>query len=266
MTTVTVVTGTARGMGQAVARRLAASSDVLVLSDLRPTDPAGCEAAGRVDVVECDVSDVASVRALAAQAARYGQVSRLVHAAGLSPTMADHRRMFEVDLVGSALVVEAFEPHMAAGGAAVLFASMAAHLIGSADSSELDEILADPLAEGATERFAGSAAVANDSGLAYAWAKQGVIRLACRAAPRWGSHGARINSVSPGSIDTPMGRQEMATHPAMHSMLDITPMGRLGRAEDLVAAVEFLLSDSAGYITGTDLLVDGGLVAAVNIK
>lgn len=264
--TVTVVTGAARGMGQAVAQKLAATSEVLVLADRRPTDAVGCDAAGSVELVECDVSDAGSVEALAARAGGYGPVSRLVHAAGVSPTMGHPKLMFEVDLIGSALVVAAFEPLMAQGGAAVLFASMAGHLIAGADSSELDEILADPLAAGATERFTGAASVGGDPGLAYAWAKQGVIRLARRAASSWGRRGARINSVSPGSIDTPMGRQEMATHPAMHSMLEMTPMGRLGRAADLVAAVEFLLSDSAPYITGTDLLVDGGVVAAVNIK
>ena len=264
--TVTVVTGAASGMGQAVAARLAPTSEVLILSDLRPNDPVGCAGAGRVEVIGCDISQAESVEALAATAAGYGPVSRLVHAAGVSPTMGDARLMFEVDLVGSALIVAAFEARIAPAGAAVLFASMAAHLIAGADSSELDGILAEPLAAGATERFVDTAAVANDSGLAYAWSKQGVLRLARRAAPAWGRRGARINTVSPGSIDTPMGRQEMATHPAMHSMLDVTPMGRLGRADDLVAAVEFLLSDAAGYVTGTDLLVDGGVVAAVNIK
>ncbi|HMC39236.1 MAG TPA: SDR family oxidoreductase, partial [Acidimicrobiales bacterium] len=204
---------------------------------------------------------------LAARAAGHGPVSRLVHCAGISPTMGQPRRMFEVDLAGSALMVAAFESRMARGGAAVLFASMSAHLMAAADSSELDAVLADPLAPGAADRFTASTSVAGDAGLAYAWSKIGVIRLARRAAPAWGLRGARINSVSPGSIDTPMGRQEMATQPAMHSMLDITPMGRLGRSDDLAAAVEFLLSEAAAYITGTDLLVDGGTVAAVtNIK
>ena len=254
-------------MGQAVARKLAPTSEVLILSDLRPCDPAGYQAAGRVEIVECDVSDAASVEELAARAAGDGEVTRLVHSAGVSPTMGDPRRMFEVDLMGSALILAAFEGRMARGGAAVLFASMAAHLVAGADSSEIDAILADPLAPGAADRFIGSVAVAGDSGLAYSWSKLGVIRLVRRAAGAWGRRGARINSVSPGSIDTPMGRQEMATHPAMHSMLDITPMGRLGQAEDLVAAVDFLLSEPAAYITGTDLLVDGGTVAAVtNIK
>jgi NAD(P)-dependent dehydrogenase (short-subunit alcohol dehydrogenase family) len=266
MTTVTVVTGAASGMGQVAARRLAPTSDVLVLSDLRSADPAGCEGAGRFEVIECDVSDSESVRSLAERVAEHGEVSRLVHAAGVSPTMGDHHRMFDVDLAGSAHIVAAFLPQMAPGGAAVLFASMAAHLIAGADSSELDDILSDPLAPGAAARFAGAVAIGGDSGLAYAWSKQGVIRLVRRAAPAWGARGARINSVSPGTIDTPMGRQEMATHPAMQSMLDVTPMGRMGRSEDLVDAVAFLLSPEASYITGTDLLVDGGAVAAVNIK
>jgi NAD(P)-dependent dehydrogenase (short-subunit alcohol dehydrogenase family) len=178
--------------------------------------------------------------------------------------MGDARTMFSVDLAGSAHIVKEFTSVMAEGGAAVLFASMAARLLAGAVDDELEPILTDPLAPDAPERFIRSRAVQDDPAMAYGYAKQGVVRLAARHAATWGQRGARINSVSPGSIDTPMGRQELAGQPAMVALLEQTPIARLGTEADVVAAVEFLLSDAASYITGTDLLIDGGIVAALS--
>jgi NAD(P)-dependent dehydrogenase (short-subunit alcohol dehydrogenase family) len=263
MAVVAVVTGAASGMGRACARRLAPACDHLVLADLADVDVSGIDAAGDVQVVRCDVADPSDVADLAACAGDTDGVRWLVHAAGVSPSMGDAARMFTVDLVGTVRVVAAFEPVMARGGAAVLFASMAPHLLATGSDPDLDAILVDPLADAAAARFATAPAIAGDPAMAYAWAKRGVMRLAAARAAAWASRGARINTVSPGSIDTPMGRQELAVQPAMRSMLDRTPAGRLGREDDIAAAVEFLLSDDATYITGTDLLVDGGLMATI---
>ena len=99
--------------------------------------------------------------------------------------------------------------------------------------------------------------------MAYAWAKRGVRRLVEREASAFGSVGARICSVSPGTIDTPMGRQEFEGQPGMRQLESMAPLGRSGHADEIAVVIDFLLSDQASFVTGTDVLVDGGVCAAV---
>jgi NAD(P)-dependent dehydrogenase (short-subunit alcohol dehydrogenase family) len=249
---VIVVTGAARGMGRACVDRLRNEADHLVAVDLAAPDIEG--AIG----FACDVSDPAAVARLVDEVRALGPFRSLVHAAGISPTMADARRVFEVDLVGTQLLLDAFEPLVVAGSSTVCFASSSAYQVALlGPDPELDAFVEDPRAPGIVDR---AAARFDDSGIAYAWAKRGVIRAAARAAVTWGRRGGRANSVSPGMIDTGMGRQEFDAQPIMQVMLDNTPAGRLGRAEEIGAVVGFLVSDDASFISGIDVLVDGGCV------
>lgn len=270
MTTVGIATGAGRGMGEACARRLADQVDVLLLVD---RDEAGATAVahdlnsgGHRAVAEpfvLDVTDREGLARLAGTVADRGTLRAVAHAAGISPTMADWRRIFEVDLVGTALLAEALRPLATTGTAHVYFSSMSARLSRVSPDPEVAAILDDPLRPDFLDRIRDALGPAvEDSSLAYPWAKHGVQRFAAKEAVRLGPAGGRVCSLSPGIIDTPQGRQEAAEHPIMQKLVEATPVGRTGRPEEIAAVVDFLLSDGASFLNGVDILVDGGACAA----
>jgi NAD(P)-dependent dehydrogenase (short-subunit alcohol dehydrogenase family) len=270
VTRVGIVTGGARGIGAACAARVIGSVDVLVLVDLDPS--ATAEAAARLatpdtrcEPVGADISDPAAVARIADVAGGLGTVHRLVHAAGISPTMGTWDRMLAVDLVGTALLVEAVRPLVTEGSAIVCIASMAAQLIATQATPDIDRVIDDPLSADLLDHYrAAVGSAADDPGTAYSWAKRGVRRLVERQAASFGALGTRICSVSPGTIDTPMGLQEFERQPGMRDLESMAPLGRSGHADEIAAVVEFLLSDGASFLTGTDVLVDGGVCAAIS--
>jgi NAD(P)-dependent dehydrogenase (short-subunit alcohol dehydrogenase family) len=258
-------------MGLACARRLTDLVDTLLLVDrdelavtAAAKELASADGETEVEPFVLDITDTAGLSRLAARTAELGTLRAVSHAAGISPTMADWRRIFDVDLVGTARLAEALRPLAGEGTAMVCFASMAP-LLGNLEAEPaVAAILDDPLRDDFLERLRDVLGPAvENTGLAYAWAKHGVHRFVRREAVRLGPYGARVCSVSPGVIDTPQGQQEASAQPAMAALVEQTPLGRVGRAEDVAAAVAFLLSDEAAFVSGIDVLVDGGVCAAV---
>lgn len=254
---IAVVTGAASGMGEAAARLLAEAGWPLLLCDLNQERLAAT--AGRLPgQVETLAGDIAAADYGAGlTAALAGRpIGALIHCAGLSPTMADPARILEVNLAATMRLVEAILPHMAQGSCAVLFASSAAHMQGAA----LDEAIN---AVRTPEAVPSLMQYTPESGAAYSVSKRGVKLLVERESPRFGARGARIASISPGIIDTPMGRQEMETHPIMKVLVEKSALRREARPEEVAAVAVFLCTQTASFITGTDILVDGGSIATM---
>ena len=271
MTTVGIATGAGRGMGLACAERMASMVDRLLLVDIDGESAhetssrlASSGPAATVEPFVLDVTDQAGLETLAGRVAELGTLRAVAHAAGISPTMADWRRIFAVDLVGTAGLLQVLRPLAASGTSIVCFASMAATLGVGEPHLEADAAVDEPLHPLLLERVRHAlGSTVEDPGMAYVWAKRGVRRLVEQEAVRLGPAGARICSVSPGIIDTPQGRQEAAEHATMAMMVERTPLGREGRADELAAVVAFLLSDEASFMSGVDVLVDGGVCAAL---
>jgi NAD(P)-dependent dehydrogenase (short-subunit alcohol dehydrogenase family) len=264
--TVAVVTGGAGGIGRACARRLGEEHRLLVadVSAAALEDAASdLEAGGAlVTTAVCDISDPASVAALAEQAGALGPVAVLGHAAGiLFGEGVDARRIVEVNLGGTMRLLDAFAaPLGEAGGAAVLVASIAGH---RRFAREYDPLLEDVDHDAVLAALfkAGVAEMTPRGG--YAVAKRGMIVQAELRARDWGERGARITTISPGLIvDTPMGAGSAAG--VSSTFAGNSGTRRDGNTRDIAAAMAFLASAEASFATGCDLIVDGGQVAGAN--
>ncbi len=264
---IAVITGGAGGMGMACARQLGGKHRLLLADfDAGRLSSATEQLAGEgfdLSSASLDVSYPEAVRDLGKRSESLGELGALVHTAGLSPTMADGARIWSVNLVGSAYLMETFRPLARAGSAAVLVASQAGHFFRAGATAALEAVLDDPLAPDLPGRIREIEPGLLEPGGAYGGSKYGVIRMAVRESVAWGAVGGRVISLSPGIIDTSMGQQEYAQQPAMAMMVDKTPLRRMGRADEIASAVTFLCSEAASFVTGTDLLVDGGSTEAV---
>ncbi len=266
MTKVIVVIG-AGSIGQAIARRVGAGKHVL-LADLRIE---AAEAAAKVlaeagfatSTATVDVAQRTSVGALVANAVALGDVAGVIHAAGVSPSQAPPATILAVDLYGTALVLELFGDVIAQGGAAVVIASQSGHRLPALTADE-DRALAVTPVEALLSLPMLAPDKIGDSLHAYQVSKRGNSLRVKAEAVRWARRGARVNTISPGIIMTPLAKDELSgpRGEGYRTMLALSPAGRAGTPDEVGHVGALLMGPDGAFITGSDILMDGGVTAS----
>lgn len=258
-----VITGGAGGIGYACAEIFKAHPIIITdYSQEQVDETVETLFKGGFDVsgISCDITDKEDIEKLTKFVSDKGSLKALVHSAGVSGTVNDLRKVYDVDLIGTELLIDAFYELAEKNSVAILLSSMVAHTVPA--NPEYDAALSNPQASESFDIV--SKFVEGDSDKMYNFAKRGVHLLTHKNASKWGEKGARIVSVSPGVIETQMALKAAAEHPERMEMIkQATPLKRNGQPEDIAGVVYFLTTDAANFITGTDILVDGGVTKII---
>src|SRR5271166_2854986 len=254
-------------IGQAIARRVGVAKHVL-LADMRPDNAkAAAEVLGNagyeVSVATVDASSRSSVQALVETATGLGEVTGLIHAAGVSPSQASPETILKVDLYGTALVLEEFGSVIARGGAGVVIASQSGHRLPPLSVEQNAALATTPVDELLSLSFLQPDKV-TDSLHAYQIAKRGNVLRVMAEAVRWGKRGARVNTISPGIVITPLAKDEL-TGPrgeGYRRMIELCPVGRAATPDEVGTVGALLMGADGAFITGSDFLMDGGVTAS----
>lgn len=253
------------GMGLACARHLA-NGRRLLCADYSDQNLATAKSklfddGHLIQSYNLDITDYDSVLKFAKNCSEVGKIDVIVHTAGASGVSVGLKALYDIDLIGTANVIDAFFTVVTPGTNLICISSMAGHAVSSHISAELERHLALASRDNLLEHK--EIAFDIPKGLAYSIAKRGNQVRVQAAARAWGAKGARINSISPGVINTPMGRAELERGESaamIREYLDLSACQRMGTPEDIAHAVAFLASPQAAFITGADILVDGGQV------
>lgn len=263
---VIVVIG-AGSIGQAIARRVSAGKHVL-LADLRQenSDAAAkvlSEAGFEVSTAIVDVSSRVSVQSLIETATGIGGITGLIHAAGVSPSQASPATILKVDLYGTALILEEFGKVIESGGSGVVIASQSGHRL-PALTPEQDKALATTPVEQLLSLAFVQPGQIKDSLHAYQLSKRGNSLRVIAEAVQWGKRGARINTISPGIIITPLAKDELSgpRGDGYRRMIEASAVGRAGTPDEVGSVGALLMGPDGAFITGSDFLMDGGVTAA----
>ncbi|TDO29245.1 SDR family oxidoreductase [Sediminibacterium goheungense] len=263
---VLVLTGAGQ-IGMAIARRVGHGKKIFVadwkIENAHRTASMMAEAGFDTVPFEVDISSKQSILTLIESSLKEGEIAFFINAAGVSPSQASIEQIIAIDLYGTALLLEAFGKVIKQGGAGVTISSQSGHRM-PALTAEEDRLLATLAPDALLNLDMVKPENIRDTLHAYQIAKRCNVKRVMAEAIKWGERGARINSISPGIIMTPLALDEMngPRGDFYKNMFAKSPARRPGTADEVATVAALLLSDKGSFITGTDILIDGGATAS----
>ena len=266
MNDVVVLTGAGQ-IGMAIARRIGYGKKLVIgdknIENAQNISKILTEAGFDVEYTECDISSRKSINELIKLSTGYGQITNFINAAGVSPSQAPIETILKVDLYGTAVLLEQMGKVIKEGGSGVIISSQSGHRM-----KQLGAVIDEQLATTPTEKLLDLDILQpeniKDTLHAYQLAKRCNVKRVMYEACRWGERNARINSISPGIIVTPLAIDEFngPRGDFYRNMFAKCPSGRPGTADEVANLAQLLLNENASFITGSDFLIDGGATAS----
>ena len=266
MSEVVLLTGAGQ-IGMAIARRTGYGKKIVIgdksLENAETVSKTLIEAGFDAEAFECDFSSRDSIKDLIEEALKYGEITRFINAAGVSPSQAPIETILKVDLYGTAVLLEEVGKVIKEGGTGVIISSQSGHRM-----KQLGAVIDEQLATTPTEELLDLEILQveniEDTLHAYQLAKRCNVKRVMYEACNWGEKGARINSISPGIIVTPLAIDEFngPRGDFYKNMFANCPSGRPGTADEVATVADLLLNEQGSFITGSDILIDGGATAS----
>lgn len=250
-----IITGATGGMGQDAARYFCKKGKLLLLDlYLEELKNIQNKLNADIDILKFDITSLYDINEVVNYVKDYGGFNYLLHFAGISGSMGSCESIYKINLIGNKLLLDSLYDYVRPGGVIINTSSMAGHITPIDD--DIMKLIKEPLKKTFLKEILTQTKVTNQ---AYGWSKKGVIELTKMEGAKWSMKKARIISISPGAIQTPMLTKEMKKNQdAINQLIDTTPMKRIGTTKDIINLVAFLISDKSSFITGTDILIDGG--------
>lgn len=254
-------------IGMAIARRIGYNKKIIVgdknINNAKITSKIMKEAGFDIEAIECDISSKQSILSMIEECKKYGDIEMLINGAGVSPSQAPIEAILKVDLYGTAVLLEEVGKVIKDGGVGVTISSQSGHRM-----EQLGAMIDEQLATTPTEELLSLDVLKKenikDTLHAYQLAKRCNEKRVMFEACRWAKRKARINSISPGIIVTPLAIDEFNGHRGefYKNMFAKSPAGRPGTSDEVANVAELLMSDKGAFITGSDFLIDGGATAS----
>lgn len=266
MNDVVLLTGAGQ-IGMAIARRIGHGKKIIIgdknINNAQSISKIMKESGFDSETYECDISSRDSIKNLIKNAQEHGEIAYFINAAGVSPSQAPIEAILKVDLYGTAVLLEEVGKVIKKGGCGVTISSQSGHRMEQL-GAEIDEQLAMTPTEELLDLEILQPENIKDTLHAYQLAKRCNVKRVMYEACRWGEKGARINSISPGIIVTPLALDEFngPRGDFYKNMFANCPSGRPGTADEVASIAKLLMSDEGAFITGSDILIDGGATAS----